>query len=103
MHMRFEFCQLGVDSVVERLSHAELDFLDTQIQVYQDRADADEQEIFRRNDAPALDLQSVESICSALVSNAKSSRAAPLILSAMQHVLLIPSNPIRRFYCVCKV
>lgn len=102
LHMRTEFNELGVGRVVDKLSKAHHDFLETQIGVYQDRAAADEQELNTRFDSTKFNKEDPGSIFEALYSAIKNSRTARPFLSTFQHLYLIPNTPAIRFVLIEK-
>jgi hypothetical protein len=97
LSMRFEFIRLGLDVIVDRVSQAEHDFLDTQIEVYLNRLEADEKELSNRYDLAKINMEDAEALFGVLHGSIKNSRSYPYFISILQHCLLLPINPIKRF------
>jgi hypothetical protein len=97
VHIRSEFTKLGVDNILERLSNAEHDLLDTQINVYQERADADERDLADKYEVKRVNMDDADGMFTALHSALKNTRSYPALLDILKHALLIPANPIKRY------
>eukprot|EP00158_Paraphelidium_tribonemae_P008824 Partr_v1_DN28698_c0_g1_i3_m50167 putative Dishevelled Associated Activator of Morphogenesis len=94
-HMRYEFTLLGVHNVLERLNQLENEMMQAQISVYLDREEDDEIELGKKYDLKALNTQDGPVMINTLLSSLKSTRAQPIFLKFMQHVLLFP-NPVKQ-------
>jgi hypothetical protein len=94
--LRFEFTQLGIDSILDRLTQAEADYLDTQIAIYTEHQDSDEAELIKRFDVQTIDMKNPESMFSAVYGNIKSTRTQQPFHSFLSEILLIPVNSVQR-------
>ena len=97
MHIRWEFIKLGADIAVERLSHAEHDFLDTQIHVFQGRMKADEEEFAKRFDMSRVDTDDCEAMLSTLHKSIRGTRTQIFFADVIRQALQMPLNPVRTY------
>lgn len=96
MHMRYEFIRLGMDRVIQRLVAADHDFLDTQIHIYLEKANADEAELAKRYDQIKMNSKDPEEMFSLLWKSIKDSRSQPHAVSLLKHLMLLPIEPIKK-------
>nr|KAJ3420068.1 hypothetical protein HK105_006158 [Polyrhizophydium stewartii] len=96
MHMRSEFIQLGLMQLIDRISHLENDLLQTQIDVFIRANEADEQAWFERIGHSPFNKDDVDELSKNLVESSKVSSSQTQFRSLLQHLTLLPSNPIER-------
>lgn len=97
MHIRWEFIQLGADLAVDRLSNAEHDFLDTQIDVFMSRMKSDEAEFAKRFDLSRINADDPETMVEALNANLRNTRAHMFFTDVLRQGLQMPQNPVKMY------
>ncbi|KAI9209295.1 formin family protein [Polychytrium aggregatum] len=96
MHLRFEFFQLGLLQLIDKILDVENDLLQTQIDVWIDNLELDETELRKRMDVESLDLNDMEAVSETLYQSVKFTASATSYESILRHMLLLPATPIER-------
>ncbi|KAI8924051.1 hypothetical protein BC831DRAFT_467748 [Entophlyctis helioformis] len=96
MHMRYEFIQLGLLQLIEKIVHLENDLLQTQIDVWIAGQDADEQEWFGRLEQKPFNKDDPEELSKRLLEAMRSTSCQGPYVSLQHHLALLPSNPLER-------
>ncbi|KAJ3330667.1 hypothetical protein HDU76_005130 [Blyttiomyces sp. JEL0837] len=96
MHMRYEFLQLGLMQLIDKIGFIENELLQTQIDVWIAGLEADEEECFARMDVDFFNTDSVEDVFGALYDNLKFTSCLEPFASILKHLLLLPSNPFQK-------
>ncbi|KAI9139325.1 formin homology 2 domain-containing protein [Paraphysoderma sedebokerense] len=96
LHLRYEFYELGISPILERLADCEHHSIETHLHIFQSKAEADEAEVARKLDIETINFNSVEEVFAALSATIKQTKSWPHFISLMKHLILLPANPIRR-------
>ncbi|KAJ3096868.1 hypothetical protein HDU97_005466 [Phlyctochytrium planicorne] len=96
MHLRYEFLQLGLMQLIDKIAFIENDLLQTQIDVWIAGLEADEEESFAKVDADVINIDDPEDIFHALMQSMNISSCLAPFSSILKHILLLPSNPFQR-------
>ncbi|RKO85022.1 armadillo-type protein, partial [Blyttiomyces helicus] len=96
MHLRFEFLQLGLMQLIDKIGTLENEYLQTQIDVWIAGFEADEEETFQKVDVQELDMEDSVELFSALNSSMKLTSCHMPFGSILRHILLLPANPWQR-------
>ncbi|TPX38459.1 hypothetical protein SeLEV6574_g07774, partial [Synchytrium endobioticum] len=106
MHLRYEFIQLGLDSLAERIGEIDNDLLQTQIDLWFDGLEADEEELYSKIDLTTVDVEDNEDMFHALDDSMAPTSCGPHWSNLLQHLLLLPANPFQKMklmYVIDKV
>ncbi|KAJ3020034.1 UNVERIFIED_CONTAM: hypothetical protein HDU68_010388 [Siphonaria sp. JEL0065] len=96
MHLRYEFLQLGLMQLIDKIGHIENDLLQTQIDVWIAGLEADEEELFGKLGTENVNFDSSPDLFDALYENLKFSSCLEPFHSVLKHVALLPSNPFQK-------
>ncbi|KAL7752167.1 hypothetical protein RI367_002211 [Sorochytrium milnesiophthora] len=96
VHTRYEFYTLGIDRLIQNFVVKEAAYLETQINVFEGRAAADEAELAAQFGLETINYESPESMFTVVCSKLKETRGWPSVLSTMRHLLLMPNDPALR-------
>ncbi|KAI9364411.1 formin homology 2 domain-containing protein [Zopfochytrium polystomum] len=96
MHLRYEFLNLGLMQLIDKIGFLENELLQTQIDVWIAGLEADEEESFMRLDSEYINMDSPEDIFMALHNNMKFTSCLDPFTSILKHILLLPANPFQK-------
>ncbi|KAJ3218661.1 Disheveled-associated activator of morphogenesis 1 [Dinochytrium kinnereticum] len=96
MHLRYEFLQLGLMQLIDKIGFIENELLQTQIDVWIAGLEADEEESFAKVDTDFVNLDDPEDVFGALMQSMNISSCLTPFSSILKHILLLPSNPFQR-------
>jgi len=96
MHLRFEFLQLGLMQLIDKIGYLENELLQTQIDVWITGLEADEEEIFQRVEVEYVNLDDSEDLYNALQNSMQHSSCYAPFTSMMRHIMMLPTNPFKR-------
>ncbi|KAJ1338799.1 hypothetical protein BSLG_006436 [Batrachochytrium salamandrivorans] len=96
MHMRSEFIQLGLLQLIEKIAHLENDLLQTQIDVFIRANETDELEWFDRIGHEPFNKDNIDELSKRIVETTKVSSSQAQYSSILNHISLLPANPIER-------
>lgn len=104
LHKRLEFDNLGVGKIVERLKDFKHEILQTQINVYLNRAEADESELAQRlNITSKVKYDDAKAVFGALLTSVHNTRCYTPFLTILNHLLIIPLDSKIRFVFIMKL
>ncbi|KAI9325341.1 formin homology 2 domain-containing protein [Obelidium mucronatum] len=96
MHLRYEFLQLGLMQLIDKIGHIDNDLLQTQIDVWIAGLEADEEQCFSRLGVEATNMDSSPELFDALYENFKFSSCLEPFHNVLKHVALLPANPFQK-------
>ncbi|KAJ1552668.1 Dishevelled associated activator of morphogenesis 2 [Nowakowskiella sp. JEL0078] len=100
MHLRYEFLDLGLLQLIDKIGFLENELLQTQIDVWIAGLEADEEETFGKIDNDVLTVEEIledpEELYNALTRSMKLSSCWQPFSSMLRHILLLPANPFQR-------
>ncbi|KAJ3270093.1 hypothetical protein HK104_004982, partial [Borealophlyctis nickersoniae] len=96
MHLRYEFLQLGLMQLIDKIGFLENELLQTQIDVWIAGLEADEEETFQKVDIEFMNLDDSDDLYNALSESMKLTSCYAPFASIMRHILLLPANPFQR-------
>ncbi|KAJ3124435.1 Disheveled-associated activator of morphogenesis 1, partial [Irineochytrium annulatum] len=96
MHLRYEFLQLGLMQLIDKIGFIENELLQTQIDVWIAGLEADEEDCFNKIDTEFVNLDDPEDVFQALNTSMNLSSCLSPFSSILKHLLLLPSNPFQR-------
>lgn len=97
MHIRWEFIELGIMHLIDKIGHIENELLQTQIDVFISGMESDEADIYRRLDVDNFDTNNISEISETLTSVISQTSGKGPFSSILQHILLLPINPSTRY------
>jgi dishevelled associated activator of morphogenesis len=97
MHIRFEFIALGIIKMIDKISFVDNEVLQTQIDVFIAGLEDDEMAIFGDAEIDINAEQGSKEIAEKLSAKFQNTSAEPSYLSILQHLSILPDNPIDRF------
>ena len=96
MHMRWEFINLGILQLIDRISYIENELLQTQIDVWVAAMDADEVEWYSRMNVKAINVDDCQEISKALLGVMKVSSCESSYRSILMHLTMLPTSSFER-------
>ncbi|KAL5235210.1 hypothetical protein ACI65C_002620 [Semiaphis heraclei] len=90
LHLRYEFLQLGLKNIINKLREHENQTLDRHMDFFDMVRNEDENELARKFEQEQVDTQSATSMFDLLRRKLSHSPAYPHLLSLLQHFLLLP-------------
>jgi Diaphanous FH3 Domain len=103
MHMRFEFIQLGLLKLIDKITLIENEVLQTQIDVFLIRMENDEGECYANLDMQVqelnMDQDHPEVLSELLNTSLRNTSCESSYLSILKHLSLLPHSPLERYCC----
>ncbi|KAM4586804.1 protein diaphanous homolog 1 [Fundulus diaphanus] len=96
IHIRSELLRLGLREQLKEVRGIENDELKVQLQVFDEQAEDDSEDLKGRLDDIRMEMDDVREVCEILVNTVKDSKAENHFLSLMQHLLLIRNDYLAR-------
>ena len=100
VHLRNELLDLGIDDAIEELRGPDNDDLNTQLNVFEDEAVADDETIADRYGLMSINMTDPQEVFNAIKSQASDSTSSSWFLKTLQQILLMPSSRKFRFRSV---
>ena len=94
--LRYEFMDLGIDDCIPELRELKNDVLNTHLNVFEDEAVADAEEVSEAHGLPEIDIKDPDDIISAIKNNITDAESFTWWLRSLQHLLLMPTDAKRR-------
>jgi len=92
IHLRNELLDLGIEEAIHELRAPDDDDLNTQLNVFEDEAVADDEAIADRYGVMSINMTDPEEIFHAIRSQASDSSSAAWFLKSIQQLMLIPNS-----------
>ncbi|XP_051514390.1 protein diaphanous homolog 1-like isoform X2 [Myxocyprinus asiaticus] len=92
IHLRSELMRLGLRDLLKEVKMIENEELKVQFQVFQEQADDDSEDLRSRLDDVRVEMDDVTEVFQMLLNTVKDSKAEPLFLSLLQHLLLVRND-----------
>ncbi|XP_016426462.1 LOW QUALITY PROTEIN: protein diaphanous homolog 1-like [Sinocyclocheilus rhinocerous] len=96
IHLRSELMRLGLKDLLKEVRSIENEELKVQLQVFEEQADDDSEDLRSRLDDVRLEMDDVTEVFQILMNTVKDSKTEPLFLSLMQHLLLVRTDYMAR-------
>ncbi|XP_026095469.1 protein diaphanous homolog 1-like isoform X3 [Carassius auratus] len=96
IHLRSELMRLGLRDQLKEVRSIENDELKVQLQVFEEQADEDSEDLRSRLDDVRLEMDDMTEVFQILMNTVKDSKAEPLFLSLLQHLLLVRNDYMSR-------
>lgn len=96
IHLRSELSRLGLRDMLKDVRAIENEELKVQLQVFDEQADEDTEDLRARLDDIRIEMDDVTEVFQILVNTVKDSKAEPLFLSLLQHLLLVRNDYMSR-------
>ncbi|XP_052005619.1 protein diaphanous homolog 1-like isoform X2 [Xyrauchen texanus] len=96
IHLRSELMRLGLRDLLKELKLIENEELKVQFQVFQEQADDDSEDLRSRLDDVRIEMDDATEVFQVLLNTVKDSKAEPLFLSMLQHLLLVRNDYMAR-------
>ncbi|XP_042593653.1 LOW QUALITY PROTEIN: protein diaphanous homolog 1-like [Cyprinus carpio] len=96
IHLRSELMRLGLKDLLKEVRSIENEELKVQLQVFEEQADEDSEDLRSRLDDVRLEMDDVNEVFQILMNTVKDSKAEPLFLSLLQHLLLVRNDYMAR-------
>jgi hypothetical protein len=96
LHMRWEFIQLGLLQLIDKIGFVDNELLQTQIDVWIAGMENDDFELFSRLEAEKVNLEDAQDIAKALDVTMKASSCEAPFVSIMRHLTLMPKGSFER-------
>ncbi|XP_059372262.1 protein diaphanous homolog 1-like isoform X1 [Carassius carassius] len=96
IHLRSELMRLGLKDMLKEVRSIENEELKVQLQVFEEQADEDFEDLRSRLDDVRLEMDDVTEVFQILMNTVKDSKAEPLFLSLLQHLLLVRNDYMAR-------
>ncbi|KAJ3413863.1 Dishevelled associated activator of morphogenesis 2 [Chytridiales sp. JEL 0842] len=96
MHLRYEFLQLGLMELIDKIGMIENELLQTQIDVWIAGLESDEEQCFSKLDVESIDMDDPTELFNALHGAMKMSSCLDPFMSILKHVALLPANPFQK-------
>lgn len=99
MHMRWEFIQLGLLKLIDRITLLDNEVLQTQIDVFLIEMENDEGECFANLDSKItdVDMELASDLTEALNSSLSNTSCEGSYVSILKHLAILPHSPIERY------
>lgn len=92
IHLRSELSRLGLRDMLKDVRAIENEELKVQLQVFDEQADEDTEDLRARLDDIRIEMDDVTEVFQILMNTVKDSKAEPLFLSLLQHLLLVRND-----------
>ncbi|XP_056327782.1 protein diaphanous homolog 1 [Danio aesculapii] len=96
IHLRSELSRLGLRDMLKDVRAIENEELKVQLQVFDWQADEDTEDLRARLDDIRIEMDDVTEVFQILMNTVKDSKAEPLFLSLLQHLLLVRNDYMSR-------
>uniref|UniRef100_A0A672S9N7 Diaphanous related formin 1 n=2 Tax=Sinocyclocheilus grahami TaxID=75366 RepID=A0A672S9N7_SINGR len=96
IHLRSELMRLGLRDQLKEVRSIENEELKVQLQVFEEQADEDSEDLRSRLDDVRLEMDDMTEVFQILMNTVKDSKAEPLFLSVLQHLLLVRNDYMSR-------
>ncbi|XP_050983145.1 protein diaphanous homolog 1 isoform X2 [Labeo rohita] len=96
IHLRSELMRLGLKDLLKEVRSIENEELKVQLQVFEEQADEDSEDLRSRLDDVRLEMDDMTEVFQILMNTVKDSKAEPLFLSLLQHLLLVRNDYMAR-------
>uniref|UniRef100_A0A8C1UYH2 Diaphanous related formin 1 n=1 Tax=Cyprinus carpio TaxID=7962 RepID=A0A8C1UYH2_CYPCA len=96
IHLRSELMRLGLKNQLKEVRSIENEELKVQLQVFEEQADEDSEDLRSRLDDVRLEMDDMTEVFQILMNTVKDSKAEPLFLSLLQHLLLVRNDYMSR-------
>ncbi|KAK7140927.1 hypothetical protein R3I93_015161 [Phoxinus phoxinus] len=96
IHLRSELMRLGLKDSLKEVKMIENEELKVQLQVFEEQADEDSEDLRSRLDDVRIEMDDVSEVFQILMNTVKDSKAEPLFLSLLQHLLLVRNDYMSR-------
>ncbi|XP_016298711.1 protein diaphanous homolog 1 [Sinocyclocheilus anshuiensis] len=96
IHLRSELMRLGLRDQLKEVRSIENEELKVQLQVFEEQADEDSEDLRSRLDDVRLEMDDMTEVFQILMNTVKDSKAEPLFLSLLQHLLLVRNDYMSR-------
>jgi dishevelled associated activator of morphogenesis len=91
MHIRYEFISLGLLKLLDDISGLENEFLQTQIDVFLNGLETEEDELFAQLSVRAS-REEFDALAKSLVSSVRKTSCEPSLHSILRHFAFLPRN-----------
>ncbi|KAG1934540.1 protein diaphanous homolog 1 isoform X2 [Pimephales promelas] len=96
IHLRSELMRLGLKDMLKEVRSIENEELKVQLQVFEEQAEEDSEDLRSRLDDVRIEMDDVTEVFQILMNTVKDSKAEPLFLSLLQHLLLVRNDYMSR-------